>query len=76
MGGPDPPHIVPCEKFHRIGGAPPETFSSEKYDAPEEVGGDRYSFDSPIRKCIMLVCENLVEKYDFSGLLNCKTAEF
>ena len=34
-------HIVPCEKFHRIRGAPPETFSSEKYDAPEEVGGDR-----------------------------------
>ena len=34
-------HIVPCGKFHRIGGAPPETFSSEKYDAPEEVGGDR-----------------------------------
>ena len=25
-------------------------FSSEKYDAPEEVGGDRKSFDSPIRK--------------------------
>ena len=43
-------HIVPCGKFHRIGGAPPETFSSEKYDVPEEVGGDRKSFDSPIRK--------------------------
>ena len=43
-------HIVPCGKFHIIGGAPPETFSSEKYDAPEEVGGDRKSFDSPIRK--------------------------
>ena len=43
-------HIVPCGKFHRIGGAPPETFSSEKYDAPEEVGGDRKCFDSPIRK--------------------------
>ena len=42
--------VVPCGKFHRIGGAPPETFSSEKYDAPEEVGGDRKSFDSPIRK--------------------------
>ena len=41
-------HIVPCGKFHRIGGAPPETFSSENYDAPEEVGGDRKSFDSPI----------------------------
>ena len=44
------PHIVPCGKFHRIGGAPPETFPSEKYDAPEEVGGDKKSFDSPIRK--------------------------
>ena len=44
------PHIVPCGKFHRIGGAPPETLPSEKYDAPEEVGGDRKSFDSPIRK--------------------------
>ena len=43
-------HIVPCGKFRRIGGAPPETFPSEKYDAPEEVGGDRKSFDSPIRK--------------------------
>ena len=43
-------HIVPCGKFHRIGGAPPDTFPSEKYDAPEEVGGDRKSFDSPIRK--------------------------
>ena len=44
------PHIVPCGKFHRIGGAPPETFPSENYDAPEEVGGDRKCFDSPIRK--------------------------
>ena len=43
-------HIVPCGKFHRIGGAPLETFSCEKYDAPEEVGGNRKSFDSPIRK--------------------------
>ena len=42
--------IVPCGKFHRIWGAPPGTFSSEKYDAPEEVGGDRKRFDSPIRK--------------------------
>ena len=45
-----PAHIVPCGKFHRIGGAPPETFPSENYDAPEEVGGDRKCFDSPIRK--------------------------
>ena len=42
--------IVPCGKFHRIRGAPPETLPSEKYDAPEKVGGDRKSFDSPIRK--------------------------
>ena len=47
---PPTPHIVPCGKFHRIGGAPPETFSSGKYDAPEEVGGNKKSFDSPIRK--------------------------
>ena len=43
-------HIVPCGKFHRIGGAPPKTFPNVKYDAPEEVGGDRKCFDSPIRK--------------------------
>ena len=43
-------HIVPCGKFHRIGGAPPETCPSENYDGPEEVGGDRKCFDSPIRK--------------------------
>ena len=43
-------HIVPCEKFHRIGGAPPKTFPNLKYHAPEEVGGDRKCFDSPIRK--------------------------
>ena len=34
-------HIVPFQKFHRIGGAPPETFHNVKYDAPEEVGGER-----------------------------------
>ena len=45
-----PQHIVPCGKFHRIGGATPKTFPSENYDAPEEVGGDRKCFDSPIRK--------------------------
>ena len=43
-------HIVPFGKFHRIGGAPHETFPNVKYDAPEEVGGDRKCFDSPIRK--------------------------
>ena len=43
-------HIVPFGKFHRIGGAPPETFPNVKYDAPEEIGGDRKCFDSPIRK--------------------------
>ena len=45
-----PLHIVPCGKFQRIGGATPKTFPSENYDAPEEVGGDRKCFDSPIRK--------------------------
>ena len=43
-------HIVPFGKFHRIGGAPPETFPNVKYDAPEEMGGDRKCFDSPIGK--------------------------
>ena len=43
-------HIVPFRKFHRIGGAPPETISNVKYDAPEEMGGDRKGFDSPLRK--------------------------
>ena len=43
-------HIVPFGKFHRIGGAPPETFPNFKYDVPEEVGGDRKCFDSPIKK--------------------------
>ena len=43
-------HIVSFGKFHRIGGAPPETFPNVKYDAPEEMGGDKKCFDSPIRK--------------------------
>ena len=43
-------HLVPFGKFHRNGGAPPETFPNVKYDAPEEMGGDRKCFDSPIRK--------------------------
>ena len=43
-------HIVPIGMFHRMGGTPPEIFPSVKYDAPEEVGGDRKCFDSPIRK--------------------------
>ena len=34
-------------KIHIIRGAPPETFSNAKYDAPEEVSGDRKCFDSP-----------------------------
>ena len=46
----NPLHIVPFAKFHRIGGASQETFQSVKYDAPEEVVGDRKCFDSPIRK--------------------------
>ena len=43
-------HIVPFGKSHRIRGAPSETFPNVKYDAPEEVGGNRNFFDSPIRK--------------------------
>ena len=43
-------HLVPFGKFHRIGGASPETFPNFKYDVPEEVGGDRKCFDSPIKK--------------------------
>ena len=43
-------HIVQFGKFHRIGGAPPETFPNVKYDAPEEVGGESKCFDSPTRK--------------------------
>ena len=43
-------HIVPFGKFHRIGGATPETFPNVKYDAPQEVGGDSKCFYSPIRK--------------------------
>ena len=34
-------HIVPFGKFHRIDGAPPETLPNVKYDAAEEVGGDK-----------------------------------
>ena len=45
-----PVHIVPFEKFHRIGGAPSETFPNVKFDAPEGMGGNRKCFDSPIRK--------------------------
>ena len=43
-------HIVSFWKFYRIGGAPPETFPNVKYDAPQEMGGDRKCFDSPIMK--------------------------
>ena len=43
-------HIVTFRKFHRIGGALYETFSIVRYDAPEELRGDRKRFDSPIRK--------------------------
>ena len=43
-------HIVPFGKFHKIGGAPPETFPNVKYDTPEEVCGDNKCFESPIRK--------------------------
>ena len=43
-------HIFPFGKFHRIRGAPPQTFPKVKYDTPEEVGDNRKCFDSPIRK--------------------------
>ena len=43
-------HIVPFGKFHRIRGAQPKTFPNVKYDSPEEVGGNRKCFDSPIGK--------------------------
>ena len=43
-------HIVPVGKFHRIGDAPSETFPNVKYDAPDEVGGDRKCFDIPNSK--------------------------
>ena len=42
-------HIVPFGNFHSIGGAPPETFPNVKYDAPEEMGGNKLFFDSPVR---------------------------
>ena len=45
MIGLDCPHS-PIGKFHRIGGALPEAFPTVKYDAPEEVGGNRKCFDS------------------------------
>ena len=43
-------HIVPFGKLYGIGGAPPQTFPNVEYDAPEEVGGNRKCFDSPIKK--------------------------
>ena len=43
-------HIVPFGKFQRVGGAPPKTFPNVKYDAPEELGGDKKCFYSRIRK--------------------------
>ena len=43
-------HLVPFGKLLRIGGAPLQTFPNVKYGAPEEVGGDRKCFDSPISK--------------------------
>ena len=48
MNSPRIAYIVPFGKFHRFGGAPSETFPSIKYDAPEEVGGNRIFFYSPI----------------------------
>ena len=43
-------HIVPFRWFHRISGAPTETLPNFKYDAPEEVCGDRNLFDIPLKK--------------------------
>ena len=51
--------------FHRIGGAPPQTFPNVKYDAPEEVGGNRKYFDSPIKKW------GLVQILDVNSTLQC-----
>ena len=34
----------------RIGGAPSENIPNFKYDAPEEVCGDRKLLDSPLQK--------------------------
>ena len=33
-------------KFYRIGGAPTQTFPNVKYDALEQVAGDRKCFES------------------------------
>ena len=44
------PYIVTFGKFHRIGGAPPETFPYVMFDASEEISGERKCFDNPIRK--------------------------
>ena len=49
----DGAHIGSFGKFLRIGGAYPETFPDVKYDAPEEVSGNRKCFDSPIRKLLL-----------------------
>ena len=45
-----PRHIVSSKKFLRISSSPHQTLPNDNYDAPEEVGGDRKYFDSPIRK--------------------------
>ena len=46
-------HIVQFGKFHRIGGAQPETFHNVKYGAPEDMAGDG-SFAAPRWRCIYL----------------------
>ena len=43
-------HPVITKFKNSIEGAPPETFPNDKYDAPEELGGDSKCFDSPIKK--------------------------
>ena len=42
------PHMVP--QFHKIGVTLPETFPNFKFDAPENVSGNRDSLDTPIEK--------------------------
>ena len=66
-------HIVTFRKFHRIGGAPPETFPNVKYDAPEELDGDRKCFDSPIRKWGVV---HIIDKNSSRALTLCSLTVF
>ena len=44
------PHIVTSKKFLRISSSPHQTLPNDNYDAPEEVGGGRKLFHSPLKK--------------------------